>query len=116
MRGFGTPLEINQIAAEVGLSVSQLNRRFRSVYQMTPSEYLQRVRVHEASQRLAESNATIGQVALDTGFYDQAHLTRTFRRWMGMPPSEFRRLSQREQSQADPIGPVPVARSDRPQL
>lgn len=93
-RGFETPMEINQVARQVGLSVSQLNRRFRAVYQMSPSEYLQRVRVHEASRLLAESDLTIGRVAMETGFYDQAHLTRTFRRWMGMPPSEFRKLSK----------------------
>jgi AraC-like DNA-binding protein len=87
------PLEIGQVARQVGLSVSQLNRRFRAAYQMSPSEYLQRVRVHEASRLLAESDLSIGEVALETGFYDQAHLTRTFRRWMGMTPSEFRRES-----------------------
>ena len=95
-KGFERSLEIKQVANQVGLSVSQLNRRFRSVHQMTPSEYLQRVRVHQASRLLAETDLTIGQVALDTGFYDQAHLTRTFRRWMGMPPSEFRRFAIRE--------------------
>ncbi len=35
-KGFDKPLEIKQIANRVGLSVSQLNRRFRAVYQMTP--------------------------------------------------------------------------------
>lgn len=92
--GFNQRLEINQIAERVGLSVSQLNRRFRAVFQMSPSEYIQRVRVHEASRLLSETDQSIGAVALETGFYDQAHLTRTFRRWMAMPPSEFRRMSR----------------------
>jgi AraC-like DNA-binding protein len=90
---FDGPLQIGQIAKQIGLSVSQLNRRFRSIYQMSPSEYLQRVRVHKASSMLADTDALISEVALETGFYDQAHLTRTFRRWMGMTPSEFRRAS-----------------------
>lgn len=95
MGSYNTTLEIKLVANQVGLSVSQLNRRFRAAYQMTPSQYLQRVRVHEASRMLAESDDTIGTVALETGFYDQAHLTRTFRKWMAMTPSEFRRLSHR---------------------
>ena len=90
---FAGPLQIGQIAKQIGLSVSQLNRRFRSIYQMSPSEYLQRVRVHKASSMLADTDALISEVALETGFYDQAHLTRTFRRWMGMTPSEFRKAS-----------------------
>lgn len=91
--GFAGPLEIGQTAAAVGLSVSQLNRRFRSLYQMSPSQYLQRVRVHEASRMLADTDAPLSDVALETGFYDQAHLSRTFRRWMGMTPSAFRKES-----------------------
>lgn len=88
---FDGPLEVSELAAAVDLSVSQLNRRFRATFQMSPSEYLQRIRVHEASRRLAETDMTIGDVALDTGFYDQAHLTRMFRKWMGMTPTDFRK-------------------------
>jgi AraC-like DNA-binding protein len=90
---FAESLEINEIAVAVGLSVSQLNRRFRALYQISPSEYLQRVRVHEASRLLAEADDLISDVALQTGFYDQAHLTRTFRRWIGMTPAEFRKAA-----------------------
>lgn len=88
---FSGPLEVAEIAAEVGLSVSQLNRRFRAQFQVPPSEYLQRVRVDRASRLLAETDTPILDVALRTGFFDQAHLTRTFRRWMEMTPNEFRR-------------------------
>ncbi len=88
---FGEPLSVSKIAEEVGMSTSQLNRRFRAKFQIPPSEYLQRVRVHHASRLLAQGDAAINEVALDTGFFDQAHLTRTFRRWMGMTPSDFRK-------------------------
>jgi len=90
---FADPIEISEIAAHVELSTSQLNRRFRAIFQMPPSEYLQRVRVHEASRRLVDGDQAISEIAFECGFYDQAHLTRTFRRWMGMTPREFRRLS-----------------------
>ncbi len=92
-RNFSSSLEIREIADEVGLSTSQLNRRFRDTFQMPPSEYLQRVRIHEASRLLADTDLAIGEVALETGFYDQAHLTRTFRRWMRITPRDFRKLS-----------------------
>lgn len=94
-RRFGGSLEVSELAAAAGLSVSQLNRRFRASYQMSPSEYLQRVRVHEASRLLSETDLPIGEVALETGFYDQAHLTRMFRKWMGITPADFRRESMR---------------------
>ncbi|MCG8652578.1 MAG: AraC family transcriptional regulator, partial [Pirellulales bacterium] len=93
-RRFDQPLEVSEMAKAVNLSISQLNRRFRATYQMSPSEYLQRVRVHEASRLLAGSSLSIGEVALRTGFYDQAHLTRMFRKWMGMTPTDFRKESR----------------------
>ncbi|QDT05780.1 Melibiose operon regulatory protein [Rubripirellula lacrimiformis] len=88
---FRGSLTVAEIASAVGLSVSQLNRRFRTNFQVPPSEYLQRVRVHHAGCMLSDTDAPISEVALDTGFFDQAHLTRTFRRWLGMTPTEFRR-------------------------
>jgi AraC-like DNA-binding protein len=91
---YAEPLEVRDVARRVGLSTSQLNRRFQATFQMPPSEYLQRVRVHEASRRLADGDQPISEIAIGCGFYDQAHLTRTFRRWMGMTPKEFQRLSQ----------------------
>ena len=90
------PIEIQQVAQHAGLSASQLNRRFRATYQMSPSQYLQRVRVHHASQALLTTETQIGTIALDHGFYDQAHLSRLFRRWMGVTPLEFRKGSRQQ--------------------
>jgi transcriptional regulator GlxA family with amidase domain len=92
---FSGPLTVAEIAVEAGLSASQLNRRFRAQFQVPPSEYLQRVRVDRASRLLAETNTPILDVALQTGFFDQAHLTRTFRRWIEMTPNEFRNSARR---------------------
>ncbi len=88
---FGESITVAKIAEAVDLSVSQLNRRFRAKLQIPPSEYLQRVRVYEASRLLAESEMKISDIALDVGFFDQAHLTRIFGKWMGMTPNEFRK-------------------------
>jgi len=90
---YSEPIEIQQVAQKASLSTSQLNRRFRAKYQMSPSQYLQRVRVHHASQALLATDTQIGIIALNNGFYDQAHLTRLFRRWMGLTPFEFRKGS-----------------------
>lgn len=94
------PLEVRELAAAAGLSPSQLNRRFQATYQLSPSQYLQRIRVHEASRLLAESDVRVGEVAQRTGFYDQAHLSRTFRKLMGMSPRRFRQASRRQREDA----------------
>jgi AraC-like DNA-binding protein len=87
---FSRPLSVAEIASAVGLSASQLNRRFQAKYKIPPSEYLQRVRVYQASRLLADTSLSIISVALRCGFYDQAHLSRTFRKWMDLSPKDFR--------------------------
>jgi len=92
---YAESIEMNQLAEQAGLSHSQFNRRFRATYRMSPSTYLQRVRVHEASRRLIDGEQSISEIALETGFYDQAHLTRTFKKFLSVTPTEFRRSNTR---------------------
>jgi transcriptional regulator GlxA family with amidase domain len=79
------------MARSAQLSVSQLQREFRRLLHMTPSDYLLRVRVLMARRRLEQTAEPIGAIALDTGFYDQSHFTRTFRTITGLRPLEYRR-------------------------
>ena len=90
------PIEIQQVAQHAGLSARQLNRRFRATYQLSPAQYLQRVRVHHASQALLATETQIGILALDHGFYEQTLLTRLYRRWMGLAPMEIRNGSRQQ--------------------
>jgi AraC-like DNA-binding protein len=90
---FATTLEMSQLSEIAGLSHSQFNRRFKSLYKMSPSNYLQRVRVHEACRRLVSSNQAASEIALEAGFYDQAHMTRTFKKTLGVTPIEFRKMN-----------------------
>ena len=53
-----------------------------------------RVRVHAACRLLAGSDQAITGIALDTGFYDHSHFTRTFRRLMGLTPRAYRATHQ----------------------
>lgn len=71
-----------------GLSTSHLCRVFRDSVGMTPHAYQTQVRVRRAKS-LLRAGLPISQVAVDTGFYDQAHLTRHFKRLMGVPPSRY---------------------------
>ncbi len=90
---FSSSLEMSQLSEIAGLSHSQFNRRFKTLYKMSPSNYLQRVRVHEACRRLVASNQPASEIALEAGFYDQAHMTRTFKKTLGVTPIEFRKMN-----------------------
>jgi AraC-type DNA-binding domain-containing proteins len=87
---YGEPMEVPELARLAHLSISQLQREFRRLFQMTPTEYILRVRLHMAGRQLESGSKPVGQIALDCGFYDQSHFTHTFRRHTGLSPLEFR--------------------------
>ena len=84
-------IDIKTLAGLVNLSVSQFERRFRTVFQITPLKHIMNVRTRAASLRLTTTNDTIATIALDCGFYDHSHFTRNFRKSMGCSPREYRK-------------------------
>ena len=91
---YAEPLDVRRLARMVGLSVSQFDRRFKRFLQMTPQEFILRVRVHAARRMLVTTDKSVADVALDTGFCDQSYFTKQFKRQTGMPPSHYRRVYQ----------------------
>ncbi|WP_316043309.1 helix-turn-helix transcriptional regulator [Actinomadura sp. CNU-125] len=64
-------------------------RAFREATGLPPHAYLNQARVRAACALLDEGLRP-GEVAARTGFADQAHLTRHFKRTMGVPPGAYR--------------------------
>lgn len=81
-----------EMANVAKLSVSQLRRRFRQAFDMTPREFEQSSRILAAGQALIESNATITEIAIDFGFCDQSAFSVQFRKQIGCSPKEYRNL------------------------
>ena len=61
---------------------------FRQVTGLPPHAYLVQIRVQQAKQQLAAGRA-IATVALETGFSDQSHLNRHFKRLVGVTPGQY---------------------------
>jgi PAS domain S-box-containing protein len=88
-------IDFRQLARLVPLSISQLDRRFKRLFQLTPQQFLLRVRVNAACQMLTSSDRSISDIALRVGFYDQSCFTKQFRRQMGATPTAYRRKYHR---------------------
>lgn len=88
---YANPIGIKELAALVHLSISQFERRFRKVFQISPLKHIMNVRLRAASLLLTTTNDTIAAIALDCGFYDHSHFTRNFRKTMGVSPKEYRK-------------------------
>src|SRR6266496_4251340 len=91
--GLLSPPALAEIAAGTGLSRYQLVRSFRTEVGMPPYAWLAQHRV-SAARALLERGCRPAEAAALTGFADQAHLTRWFRRVVGVTPGVYRNSVQ----------------------
>jgi AraC-like DNA-binding protein len=84
------PPSVDRLAAEVGMSAYQLNRRMRRLLGITTRQLLVKSRIDVASRLLRTSDLAIGDVAQQSGYFDQSAFTRQFRRSTGLTPREYR--------------------------
>jgi AraC-like DNA-binding protein len=80
---------LEPLARDTGLSLRQIERRFRDAVGVGPKALSRLVRFQEVLRRLSGDEPWV-DVALDCGYYDQAHLIRDFRGFVGLAPSRFR--------------------------
>jgi AraC-like DNA-binding protein len=87
---FAEPVRLDDLAGVGGLSPYHLIRVFQRQTGLPPHAYLAQERVRNAKLLLAHG-MSIGEVAIETGFVDQSHLTRRFKKVVGVTPGEYRR-------------------------
>jgi AraC-like DNA-binding protein len=81
-------VSLEKLAREASLSPFHLCRVFREETGLSPHAYQTLIRVRLAKTLLAKG-FPISQVAVEAGFYDQAHLTRHFKRIFGVTPGRY---------------------------
>lgn len=83
-------LTLAEAAGELDSTAAALVRAFRREVGMSPHRYLVGRRLEIARRKLVEG-ASVADAAAESGFFDQAHLTRHFRRLLGVTPGRFAR-------------------------
>lgn len=91
---YADTIMISELATRLHLSVSQFERRFKALFQMTPAQYVVRFRLNKASRQLASTTAKITDIAAQCGFYDHSHFVRKFIHAYGLSPGAYRRRHQ----------------------
>jgi len=88
--GYAAQATLTDLAEVAGCSRFATYRAFRGRFGLSPSDYQRQLRLRAARRALA-SGAGVADVAAATGFADQAHLTRWFRRCYGITPGAYQR-------------------------
>jgi AraC family transcriptional regulator len=88
-------LSVEFLAGEVELSPAHFARAFRETFGLPPHKYLLHLRLERARRMLDAENAVLADVAQRSGFADQAHFTRFFKREYGVTPGIVLRSRRR---------------------
>jgi AraC family transcriptional regulator len=84
-------IAIEDLAAVARLSPSHFSRAFRCTVGLAPHAYVIRRRIEQARKLIRDTDKPLSEIALDCGLADQAHLTKLFRRFVGLSPGAWRR-------------------------
>lgn len=86
------PLTIAQLADRAHLSSYHFIRCFKSAYELTPLQYLTRLRLKKASLLLKRSNTSVGHIVSQCGFQNESAFIRLFKREFKMTPLAYRKM------------------------
>jgi len=90
---FADPLDLDQMAAQAGLSKFHFARAFKDAYGETPANYLGRRRVERAKDLLRSANLTVTEACMLVGFSSLGSFSSRFSEMVGMSPRAFQRAS-----------------------
>lgn len=91
LRHFSDPeLSVSAMAERLNISDSYFRREFKGLYGVSPSSFLQNIRMDHAKMLLSSGYYTIGEVARLCGFRSLSYFSAAFHRAVGMAPGEYR--------------------------
>jgi AraC-like DNA-binding protein len=92
---FDQPLRIEQMARDLGMSVSGLRHHFKAVTALSPSQFQKQLRLQEARRLMLGEDLDAASVAYRVGYRDASHFTREYKSLFGLPPMhDVQRLRQ----------------------
>ncbi|GHO96405.1 AraC family transcriptional regulator [Reticulibacter mediterranei] len=96
---FARPLRVEQLARELGMSVSGFHQHFKAVTALSPLQFQKRLRLQEARRLMLAEDLDAASAAYRVGYQDASHFNREYKSLFGVPP---RRDMQRLREDALP--------------
>jgi len=88
---YASHISLQDICQKIGISYSHFYRLFKKDTGSSFQSYLLNIRVEKARQYILESNYSLREIAKLTGFYDEFHLSSSFKKLMGISPVTLRK-------------------------
>jgi AraC family transcriptional regulator len=89
-------IKIEELAGICNRSVGGFSINFKSTFGISPHAYILKQRMEIAKRAIRDTDSALCDIAIDCGLSDQSHLTRLFKRFVGVPPGIWRRQGGQE--------------------
>ncbi len=83
---YDQPLRIDDVAQELGMSVSSFHHHFKAVTALTPLQFQKRLRLQEARRLMLSEDIDVASAGYQVGYEDASHFNREYKRLFGSPP------------------------------
>ena len=90
-KNYHKSIKVEVLAELAQLSLRQLERQFKKLFDVTPLRYIHQHRIHMACLKLRQTDEDIRDIAKEVGFYDHAHFNRIFKSFKKVSPSVYRK-------------------------
>jgi AraC-like DNA-binding protein len=90
-KNYNKKISIEKIVCENGIGYSTFNKIFKNIYGESPYQYLKKIRMNLAAQKLHETELTILEIAVCVGYNNPSKFSNAFKSIFGLLPSTFRK-------------------------
>ena len=93
---------IDELAQYCHISQRTLLRRFQEIVQMSPIQYMQKIRIEHAQKLLTSTSLTMECITEQCGYMNVSTFNKTFKKWTNLTPKEYR-LQYKKEQQIEPM-------------
>jgi AraC-like DNA-binding protein len=86
-------VDFDQLARNLGLSLSGFRKQFRKITGLPPGQYLQQIKINKACELLRQTGLSVGEISIRLGFESIYYFSRIFKQKTGLAPSDYRKQS-----------------------
>ncbi len=83
---------IEDVARQLGYGKSRLYSLFTREVGMAPNDYRQRIRIKRCCEKLTKTSDSVTAIGIDGGFHSSQYFSRVFKKYVGVTPTEYRRI------------------------
>lgn len=89
-------IRVSDLAKRCGMSYSAFAKKFREIYGISCKEYIENMRIYKAEEFLIFTDYDLNYISQETGFSDCSHMIKSFKKFRGVTPKQFRMAKRRE--------------------